>query len=75
MLERDSWLDAFTDDDFYSGYTDTKGWRSQMDIGLAKNVWFTMSYFNTNVFKYYGSGSFSKNAPESLFQMDLNFKF
>ena len=75
VLERNSWLDCFPDDDFYSGYTDTKGWRSQMDIGLAKNVWFTMSYFRTNVFKYYGTGAFSKSAPENLFQMDLNFKF
>ena len=51
VLERDSWLDVFPDDDFYSGDTDTKGWRSQLDIGLAKNVWFTMAYFHTNIFK------------------------
>lgn len=75
VLERDSWLDCLPDDDFYSGDTNTKGWRSQLDIGLAKNVWFTMSYFRTNVFKYYGAGSMSKSAPENLFQMDLNFKF
>jgi hypothetical protein len=75
VLERDSWLDAFPDDDFYSGDTDTKGWRSQLDVGLAKNVWFTMSYFYTDVFKHFGSGAFSKSAPENLFQMDLNFKF
>ena len=84
VLERDSWLDALPDDDFYSGNTNTEGWRNQLDIGLAKNVWFTMSYFHTNVFKYFkgttslGSatdGAFSKSAPEDLFQMDLNFKF
>ena len=51
VLERDAWLDVLPDDDFYSGDTDTKGWRSQLDLGLAKNVWFTMSYFRTNVFK------------------------
>jgi len=88
VLERDSWLDALPDDDFYSGYTDTKGWRTQMDIGLAKNVWFTMTYFRTSPFKYISSipgltlvsssnnsAAFSKDAPENLFQMDLNFKF
>ncbi len=75
ILERDSWVDCFPDDDFYSGYTDTKGWRSELDLGLAKNVWFVMSYFRTNVFKYYGTGAFSKSAPENLFQMDLDFKF
>ncbi|MBF0511474.1 MAG: putative porin [Candidatus Omnitrophica bacterium] len=78
VLEADAWLDALTDDDFYSGYTDTKGWRTQFDLGLAKNVWFTMTYFRTNVFKSNStiSSAFSKSsAPENLFQMDLNFKF
>ena len=75
VLERDSWLDCFPDDDFYSGLTNTKGTRTQLDIGLAKNVWFTMTYFHTNIFKYFGSTTYSKSAPEDLFQMDLNFKF
>jgi hypothetical protein len=88
VLERDSWLDMLPDDDFYSGYTNTKGWRSQLDIGLAKNVWFTMSYFHTNIFKDVsslapetsltnpaGQATMSKSSPEDLFQMDLNFKF
>jgi hypothetical protein len=75
VLERDSWLDILPDDDFYSGDTNTKGWRSQLDLGLAKNVWFTMAYFHDNVFKYYGTTTMSRSAPEDLFQMDLNFKF
>jgi len=80
-IERDAWLDELPDDDFYSGYTNTKGWRSEMDIGLAKNVWFVMSYFHTNVFKDisgiegFTAATTVKNAPEDLFQMDLNFKF
>jgi len=75
VLERDSWLDVLPDDDFYSGDTDTKGWRSELDLGLAKNVWFVMSYFNANVFKYYGTSTMSKSAPDNTFQMDLNLKF
>ena len=89
VLERDSWLDILPDDDFYSGDTNTKGWRSEIDIGLAKNVWFTMSYFHTNIFKDLTnlgaataaatngpvSPTMSKSAPEDLFQMDINFKF
>ena len=77
VLQRDSWLDALPDDDFYSGNTNTKGWRTQLDIGLAKNVWFTMAYFRTNIFKYYGATgtTYSGSGPENLFQMDLNFKF
>ena len=89
VLERDSWLDILPDDDFYSGDTNTKGWRTQLDIGLAKNVWFSMAYFHTNIFKDLtnlgaataaapngpASTTMSKSAPEDLFQMDLNFKF
>jgi hypothetical protein len=89
VLERDSWLDILPDDDFYSGDTNTKGWRSELDIGLAKNVWFTMSYFHTNIFKDLTDlgaataiapngpavATMSKSSPEDLFQMDLNFKF
>jgi len=73
VLESDSWLDAFPDDDFYSGNTNTAGWRNQLDVGLAKNIWFTLSYFRTNIFKHPSIATAS--APEDLFQMDLNFKF
>jgi hypothetical protein len=83
VLERDSWLDELPDDDFYSGYTNTKGWRSEMDIGLAKNVWFTVSYFHTDIFKKIpgisneplSASNPVSSAPEDLFQWDLNFKF
>jgi len=79
VLERDSWLDALPDDDFYSGDTGVCGWRNELDLGLAKNVWFTMAYFHTNVFKHFvesaGSTALNGSAPEDLFQMDLNFKF
>lgn len=76
VLERDSWIDALTDDDFYSGDTNTAGWRSQLDFGLAKNTWLTLSYFNTRVYKSFGSpAAFAQKAPEHLVQADLNFKF
>ncbi len=83
VLERNSWLDVLPDDDFYSGATDTKGWRTELDIGLAKNTWFVLSWFHTDVFKYYdhlnngatNDAAYSAKAPENLFQMDLNFKF
>jgi hypothetical protein len=83
VLERDSWLDAFTDDDFYSGATDTAGWRTQLDVGLAKNTWLSLSWYRTHVYKTIPSllnggtapTAFSSRAPENLVQMDLNFKF
>ncbi len=85
VLQADSWLDALPSDDFYSGDTNTKGWQTELDIGLAKNVWFVMTYYHTDVYKainpysvYSSSAStvFSQSkAPENLFQMYLNFKF
>jgi hypothetical protein len=83
VLERDSWLDILPDDDFYSGATDTHGWRTELDVGLAKNTWFTFSWFSTDVWKHIphllngatNDVAFSKSAPETLFQADLNFKF
>ncbi len=50
LKEIPGWI-LFPNDDFYSGDTDTKGWQSEIDIGLAKNVWFDMLYYHTNIFK------------------------
>ncbi len=76
VLERDAWLDSLPNDDFYSGDTDTKGWQSEIDIGLAKNVWFDMLWYRTDVFKNVSSVSkISQSAPNNTFQMDLNLKF
>jgi len=73
VLESDSWMAIFPDDDFYSGTTNSAGWRSQLDIGLAKNVWATFSMFDTNTFKY--ANLPGKSVPEELYQFDINFKF
>ena len=87
VLESDAWLDCFPNNDLYSGNANVAGWRQQLDIGLAKNVYFTLSYYNTNWYKYsatavqgtststaanpYGIGS----APNNTYQFDLNLKF
>jgi len=85
VLERDAWLDVLPDADFYSGQTNVKGWRSELDIGLMKNVWFTMAWFHSNIYDIDpGIQGVSTNgtninpsvkAPEDLFQMDINMKF
>jgi len=81
VLERDSWLDILPDADDYNGATDTAGWRTELDIGLAKNVWFVMSYYHINVYKYFpslsqpGQTAYSGSAPENLYQMDFDFRF
>jgi hypothetical protein len=76
VLQRDSWLDALPDADFYSGDTNVEGWRNSLDLGLAKNVWFTLSWFHTQVYKDISTiAAMTGRSPENLFQMDLNFKF
>ena len=79
MLQRDSWLDALPDADFYSGDTNVEGWRNALEVGLAKNVWFTLAWFHTQVYKdistLAASTGMNGRSPENLFQMDLNFKF
>jgi hypothetical protein len=80
VLERDSWLDILPDADDYNGATDTYGERTELDIGLAKNIWFVMSYYHVNVYKYFptlsqGSTAYSGPAPENLYQMDFDFRF
>ena len=74
VLERDSWLDAFPDQDFYSGATNTKGFRTELDVGLAKNTWLTLSWYRTNVFKSIpnlingasNDQAYSASSPEDL---------
>jgi len=79
VLQRDSWLDALPDADFYSGDTNVEGWRNALEVGLAKNVWFTLAWFHTQVYKdistLAASTGMQGRSPENLFQMDLNFKF
>jgi len=87
VIERDAWLDSLPDNDFYSGDTNTAGYRTQLDIGLAKNVWMTLALFDTHVFKRFDSivtsvtpnsgtsTAFATRASETQAQVDLNFRF
>ncbi|MDE2223641.1 MAG: putative porin [Candidatus Omnitrophica bacterium] len=83
VIERDAWLDVLPDADFYSGGTNVAGWRQELDIGLAKNVWFDICWFRSNIFKTIPgiqgvtatNTNPSEGAPNNTFQMDLNFNF
>lgn len=80
VIERDAWLDIFPDTNFYNGATDTKGWVSEFDLGLAKNTYFALTYYKVDVYKRFatlsqGSTAYSKSGPEDLIQADFNFKF
>ena len=76
VLERDAWLDVLPDDDFYSGNTDTSGLRTQLDIGLAKNIWLMLAWYHTRIYKTFDSPTaLTQKAPENLIQADINFRF
>ena len=71
-LGRDSWVDAFTDVDRYSGKTNAKVYKANLDYGLGKNTWLTLAYYyGESLTKLAGVG----RAPENLIQADWNMKF
>jgi hypothetical protein len=43
-LQRDAVLDAFNDEDFHLGGTDTKGYTLLFDFGFTRNVWLRAKY-------------------------------
>jgi hypothetical protein len=47
-LERDAVMDAFTDSDFHLGGTNAKGWITGIDLGLARDVWFSTRWFSAD---------------------------
>ena len=67
-LEKDAWLDTFSDSDFYGGETNVEGHEIILQYGLAKNVILGLDYYlSENI-------TGSKN-PEDLLQVDLVFKY
>jgi len=85
VLERDAWMDIFPDFDQYTGDTNIKGIRTEIDIGLMKNFWMDINFFHFQTYKsfvnpalgYTGGNTQITNSknPENLFQVDLNMKF
>ena len=67
-LEKDAWLDTFSDSDFYDGGTDVKGHELIVEYGLADNVILALDY-------YLSENITGTTNSENLFQFDLNFKF
>ncbi|MEK6714989.1 MAG: putative porin [Candidatus Omnitrophota bacterium] len=67
-IAADALFDAFPDSDFDGGGTNAKGWEVLFDYGLAKNVVFSLDYYNTE--PIVGS-----KVTEQVVQTDLVFKF
>jgi hypothetical protein len=84
VLEKDAEMDIFPDFDQYTGDTDIAGYRTELDVGIAKNVWMDFNFFDFHMYKpfvndalleYGGKDVTDTNAAEFLFQIDLNMKF
>ncbi len=67
-LEKDAWLDTFSDSDTYGGKTGTIGNEFIFSLGLSKNVSLDIDYYNVDLIN-------DKSKTENLVQVDLNVKF
>lgn len=67
-LEKDAWLDFLPDSDTYSGKTDIKGHELILQYCLTKNVVIGLDYYIIENLR-------GTIVPETLWQMDIQFKF
>ncbi len=67
-LQRDAVFDAFTESDFHGGGTDAKGYRLNVEYGLARNVWLRANWLSATEID-------GPPLAIDVFQVDLNAKF
>ncbi len=67
-LEKDAWLDIFPDSDSFGGKTDLKGSEVEIKVGIAKNVYLSIDYYDMK-------RVLDEDKTCKLIQFDLNFKF
>lgn len=67
-LQRDAVLDAFNDEDFHLGGTDTKGYTLLFDFGFTKTVWLRAKYMSANEID-------GPPLTIDVLQLDLNTQF
>jgi hypothetical protein len=67
-LERDAVLDAFNDEDFHLGGTDTKGYLVNVDYSINKHVWARFKYMSANAID-------GPPLAVDVIQLDLNAQF
>ena len=67
-LQRDAVLDAFNDEDFHLGGTDTRGYTLMLDLSINPRVWIRMKYMDANAIDGPPLGI-------DVWQLDLNGRF
>lgn len=75
FLEKDSFLDAFTDDDFYGGRLPSEGEEVAFNFGLSKNSWVTLKYYNTRSTTRVSNDPGSSKLGSQTIMADWNIKF
>ena len=80
FIERDASPDFLPDDDFYSGFTNAKGWKEVFTYGIGKNTNISLTGFQTGMIRTIGTGKSSKTTllgglNEKVFFMDWNLAF
>lgn len=80
-LQRDATLDAFNDEDFHLGGTDTKGYTLLFDLAFNPHVWLRAKYMSANAIDGPASPSLPNTVAQPLglgidvWQVDLNGRF
>jgi hypothetical protein len=67
-VQRDAVLDALTDPDFHEGGTNSAGYFTWLDVGLANNFWSRLRYLSGNEIE-------GPRYHLDVFQFDLNVRF
>jgi hypothetical protein len=67
-LQRDAVLDAFNDEDFHLGGTDTKGYTLMFDFSINPRVWMRMKYMAADAID-------GPPLTIDVWQLDLNTHF
>jgi hypothetical protein len=75
FIEKDAFLDIFTDSEFYGGKTNAFGEDVRFNYGLSKNSWITLSYYYSKNRTRLTNNSESSRLPIQTFEADWNIKF
>jgi hypothetical protein len=67
-LQRDAVLDAFNDEDFHLGGTDTKGFTGVLDFSFNPRVWLRVKYLSANTID-------GPPLTIDVWQLDINTRF
>jgi len=67
-IERDAFFDAFPDGDFNGGGTNARGWRTNLNYGVADNIVLGINYYSTAVVT-------GAENDEQILQGDIVLKF